>query len=128
MTDDRVPAFCDVCGTEFLPERLSDRRCSETCRVFARKRRSKKPDALAAAWAASRAAEIAATLGVCPSGKVRHQRKSGAERSARSAVRQRYEGLPSWLRVYQCDRCFGGWHLTSKPKMSVASLDRAKSA
>lgn len=118
--------FCDVCGTEFMPVRLTDRRCSDTCREFARKRRSKQPDALAAAWAAHRASQLARELGVCPSGKVRHQRKSSAERSARSAVRQRYKGLPSWLRVYQCERCFGGFHLTSKPQRTVR--DHAQSA
>jgi hypothetical protein len=106
--------FCDVCGREFAPDKLSQRRCSDRCREFAQRRKGCAVP-LPQLWAELRAREMAAALGICPCGKVRHQRKADAEKAARSAVRARYRGLSSWLRVYPCDRCFGGWHLTSKP-------------
>jgi hypothetical protein len=108
--------ICDVCLGDFEPQDPSQKRCSPRCRRAAQQRR----DRLAQLWAASRASELTRALGCCPSGKVRHQSKKEAEKSARSAARTRYRGVRNWLRVYRCDRCFGGWHLTSKPVRRAA--------
>jgi hypothetical protein len=118
---DCLPAvICDVCGSDFTPGKNSQRRCSARCRGFARERPGRQ-DEYPGLWAEFRARELAIALRICPSGKVRHQRKRDAEKSARSAVRNRYRAMPGWLRVYQCERCFGGFHLTSKPATKAAS-------
>lgn len=101
---------CDVCGTGFTPASDDQRRCSEACRDFAQQHKHARSKALPALWRRSQE-----STQPCPSGKVRHQRKAGAEKSARQIGRQRFGGKPDWLRVYECDLCHG-WHLTSKAR------------
>ena len=118
-----LPSRCDVCLGELAAP--GQRRCSEACREFARSHKRVHAADLPAAWEKHRRkeaearkreeGEAAARVRPCPSGKVRHHKKRDAETARRKAVRERYRACPDWLRVYQCDLCRGGWHLTSNP-------------
>lgn len=55
---------CDVCGSGFAPASEDQRRCSETCRDFARQHRQLSPKGLADLW--RRQQQLAQP---CPSGK-----------------------------------------------------------
>lgn len=106
---------CDVCGSDFAPEDDLQKRCSRDCRALAR-RHIGDAATLPRAWAALRASELAMSLAICPSGKVRHQRKQSALNAAWLIGHDRFSAFPDWLSVYECKRCFNGWHLTSKPQ------------
>ena len=101
---------CDVCRRTFQPGAEGQRRCSRTCRDFARDHRGVRSATLHVMYLDWRASVFP-----CPSGKTRHQVRKDAEAARRKAVRERYRACPDWLRVYQCDLCRGGWHLTSNP-------------
>ena len=109
-TDQDATARCDVCHARFEPAEPGQHRCSDACREFAREHRYERTKVLHRLWLDERARQEP-----CPGGKVRHQNRAEAEKAARKAVRARYAGWPDWLRVYQCDLCRNGWHLTSKP-------------
>lgn len=106
---------CDVCLGRFIPVLEDQRRCGEACRAFARENRYLATKAMQNKWRQTRPPPA---LSPCPSGKVRHQRKKGALKSARDAGSTRFTGMPSFLMVYECPLC-KGWHLTSKsPRFS----------
>jgi hypothetical protein len=107
---------CDVCRTEFQTADDSRFRCSETCREFARRHKRTHAAQLPILWEQEQRQhkQERQQAAPCPSGKVRHQKKRDAEKSARAAVYARYSAVRNWLRVYECDLC-RGWHLTSKP-------------
>jgi hypothetical protein len=101
---------CDVCGTEFTTADYRRHRCSGGCREFACQHKSASSAQLRRLWEQEQQ-----RIRPCPSGKVRHQKKRDAEKSARAATYARYSAVRNWLRVYECDLC-RGWHLTSKPR------------
>lgn len=62
------------------------------------------------------------TAGDCPSGKVRHPSRASAKAAAIAVGTRRTHTRP---RIYECDACKGGWHMTSAPKVRLPSGRRS---
>ena len=67
--------------------------------------------------------------GDCPSGKVRHRYKEGAIRALRmiSNSRKAAEEMGEsyrfkQYRIYRCNQCGGGFHLSSKPAFPIVEV------
>ena len=67
--------------------------------------------------------------GDCPSGKVRHRYKEGAIRALRmiSNSRKAAEEIGEsyrfkQYRIYRCNQCGGGFHLSSKPAFPIVEV------